>query len=107
MDEALKKCVVREMRNAANKIDASNSALTEDEAMGILSCICHESLSKAEACSYMNTQRSNFDKYVREGKIPRGKKKKGSTALVWYKDELIKRILKRNKNVKEQNNKDI
>jgi len=45
-------------------------------------------LSKDEACSYLNLSRSRFDDLVREGKIPKGKKRQGFKELIWYKDEL-------------------
>jgi excisionase family DNA binding protein len=32
-------------------------------------------LSKAQACEYLNISRSTFDKMIKEGKIPKGKKR--------------------------------
>ena len=86
--EALRKRVVRYLREAADKIELGTCEMSEDEAMDILSVISHEVLSKEQACSYLNLRRSQFDNLVREGKLPRGRKRRGHKELNWYKDEL-------------------
>lgn len=85
---SLKKIITRLMRATADKIDAGNSELTEAEAMELMSILCHEGLSKAQACSYLNLRRSQFDTLIRTGKLPKGKKIVGFKELRWYKDEL-------------------
>jgi predicted DNA-binding transcriptional regulator AlpA len=45
-------------------------------------------LSKYKACEYLNMSRATFDNYVREGKIPKGKKEAGFKELSWTKKEL-------------------
>ena len=45
-------------------------------------------MTKEEACQYINISRSRFDDHVRAGIIPKGRKKRNKTALIWYKDEL-------------------
>lgn len=47
-------------------------------------------LSKEEASKYFHLSTRQFDRYVRLGKIPRGKKVAGFTSLVWYRDDLSK-----------------
>lgn len=84
----LQRRVTRLLREIADRIDAGNSELTESEAMHLLSVLCHEALSKAQACRYLNIGRSRFDELVREGKIPKGRKVVGYKELRWYKDEL-------------------
>ena len=54
----LRKVIVRLLREAADKIDAGNTELSESEAMDIMSVLCHESLSKAQACIYLNLRRA-------------------------------------------------
>lgn len=85
---SLRKRLTTLLREVADKIDAGNSELSESEAMDIMSVLCHESLSKAQACHYLNLRRAQFDNKVREGELPRGKKVTGFTELRWYKDEL-------------------
>ena len=86
--EALKKLIVKMLRDTANKIDSGNCELSESEAMDIMGVLSHQALSKEDACVYLNIGRSKFDTLVREGKLPKGRKRRGFKELVWYKDEL-------------------
>lgn len=49
-------------------------------------------MSKEEACIYMNMSRSVFDTHIRNGLIPRGKKRMGFKELSWNKPELDKAL---------------
>jgi len=89
---SLKNRITRLLRETADKIDAGNSELSETEAMDIMRVLCHESLSKAQACTYMNLRRAQFDNWVRVGMLPKGRKVTGFTELRWYKDELDEAI---------------
>lgn len=59
-----------------------------------------EYISKYEACRYLNISRSTFDAYVKDGKLPKGKKRIGFKELAWTKKELDKYVhkLKSNNN---------
>lgn len=85
---SLKERVIKLLRETADKIDAGNSELSESEAMDIMRVLCHESMSKAQACIYLNLRRAQFDNLVRAGKLPKGRKVTGFTELHWYKDDL-------------------
>ena len=95
MQASLRKTIANLLRDIANKIDAGNTEISEDEAMDIISMLAHEALSKEEACIYMNLKTSRFDDLVRDGVIPKGVKRKGWKELRWYKDDLIKVIKER------------
>lgn len=71
-----------------HKIKDGSCVLSVEEQSDILSAICHTPLKKEEACEFLNLKRSRFDDLVREGKIPRGRKRKHYKELVWYEDEL-------------------
>ena len=86
--QALKKILTRLLRDTADKIDSGSCEMSESEAMSIVNVLSHEVMSKAKACSYLNLSRSRFDDLVREGRLPKGKKRVGFKELVWYKDEL-------------------
>lgn len=88
MQERLIKLLTKLMRDTADKIDAGNCELSADEAMDLLNVLSHESLSKDQACSYLNLSRSRFDDLVREGKLPKGRKVRGFKELRFWKDEL-------------------
>lgn len=80
-------------------IDAGNTNLEEDEEMEILSTITNimdkkVKLSKYQACNYLGISRATFDNYVREGKLPKGKKEQGFKELFWTKKELTEAIKK-------------
>ena len=92
MSNFLKRVVTKLLRETADKIDSGNCELNEEQAMDIMSVLGHEVLSKDEACNYLNLSRSRFDDLVREGKIPKGKKRRGFKELIFYKDELTKII---------------
>ena len=57
--------------------------------MRLISILADEELSKDQACSFLNIQRSKFDKYVREGTLPRGRKVRGFKELRWNKKDLL------------------
>ena len=59
-------------------IDAGNSNITENEANELINTLKEltdkeKRLSKYAACRYLNVRRATFDKYVRPGKLPKGK----------------------------------
>ena len=101
MNNFLKRVVTKLLRETADKIDSGNCELNEEQAMDIMSVLGHEVLSKDEACSYLNLSRSRFDDLVREGKIPKGKKRRGFKELCFYKDELNAAMIK----IKNEKNK--
>lgn len=86
--QALKKLLTKLLRDTANKIDAGTCELSEEEATQMLEVLSHIALSKEQACIYLNISRSRFDDLVRQGKLPKGKKRTGFKELFWYKDEL-------------------
>ena len=86
--EFLKRQIVKALKETADKIEAGNCELSESEAIDIMSVLSHQVMSKEDACIYMNMSRSKFDDLVREGKLPKGRKRRGFKELVFYKDEL-------------------
>jgi len=88
MIKTLAKLVASRLREAADKIENGTCEVSEEDAASILSVISHEPLTKEEACSYLNLSRSRFDDLVRDNKIPKGRKHRGTSNLYWYKDEL-------------------
>lgn len=81
-----------------DNIDSGNSNLTENEALELAKILQSYTdktikMSKYQACQYLNVSRATFDNYVREGKLPRGKKEAGFKELFWTQkdlDEFIK-----------------
>lgn len=82
-----------------DNMDSGNSKIPEDKQIELIKYLKEftdqtERLSKYKACQYLNISRATFDNYVRDGKLPRGKKVAGFNELFWTKkelDEYIKR----------------
>ena len=69
-------------------IDAGNSNLTEEECITIVDTIKRLSqkerlISKYQAYTYLNVSRATFDRFVQEGRLPKGKKIAGFKELFW------------------------
>lgn len=101
MNNFLKSAVVKLLRETADKIDSNNCELSEEQATDIMSVLSHEIMSKDSACSFLNISRSRFDDLIREGKIPKGRKRRGFKELYFYKDELNAAMTK----IKNEKNK--
>lgn len=76
-----------------DNIDAGNSNITESEAIELAKVVQSYTdktvrMSKYQACQYLNMSRASFDNYVREGKLPRGKKEAGFKELFWTQKDL-------------------
>lgn len=89
MQKPLDKLIAKEFREAADRFDAGNSHLSEDEQCGILAMLTHTSMSAEEVCAYLRISRPTLTNYVNSGRIPKGRKLRGRNELVWFKDELI------------------
>lgn len=79
--------------NIVDNIDSGNSKIPEGKQMEIIGYLNEftnttERLSKYKACQYLNISRASFDNYIREGKLPKGKKTPGFNELSWTKKEL-------------------
>lgn len=88
MQNIVKKVLLKAIKELTKKIEEDSCELTTEEAMGIMSVITHEPLSKEQACEYLNVSRATFDNWIRNGFLPKGKKRKGFNELYWYKDEI-------------------
>lgn len=88
MQETLKKLLIKLLRETANEIESNNCELSDQEMTDIMGIMSHRVLSKEQACSYLNLSRSRFDDLVREGRIPKGRKRRGFKELIWFEDEL-------------------
>lgn len=90
------------LQNCIDRIDAGNSNLSAEEEVEIIELLKKytnkdRKFSKYQACKYLNISRATFDKYIREGKIPKGKKEVGFKELFWKESELRALYLHKNK----------
>lgn len=74
-------------------IDTGNSNISASEAEEIIEHLTrmtnkYEKLSIYQACKYLNVSRATFDNWVKDGKIPKGRKQQGFKELFYYKHDL-------------------
>lgn len=89
MNSTLNKYLVRIIRRIADDLEVGNCEMSEDEQLEAINLFTHKALSKEQACEYLHIKRSRFDDLIRNGKLPKGRKRKGHKELVWYEDELF------------------
>ena len=85
------------LQNCIDRIDAGNSNLSVEEEIEVIELLKNytnkdRKLSKYQACEYLNMSRATFDNYIRDGKIPRGKKEAGFKELFYLESDLRKFI---------------
>lgn len=90
------------LQNCIDRIDSGNSNLSANEEIEIIQLLKKytdkdRKFSKYQACKYLNMSRATFDKYIREGKIPKGKKEAGFKEIFWDESELRALCLHKNK----------
>ncbi len=81
------------LEKIVSDIDSGNSNITENEAFELTKILQSYTdktvkMSKYQACQYLNVSRATFDNYVREGKLPRGKKEAGFKELFYTQKDL-------------------
>ena len=86
------------LEQCLGNIKAGTSNISEEDQLEIVEMLRKYTdkdrrLSKYQACTYLNMSRATFDNYVREGKIPKGKKEIGWKELSWGESEL-KEVIK-------------
>ena len=81
------------LQQIIDDIDSNNSNISEKQQFEVIQFIQKintKELSKLEAAEYLGVSRATFDNYVRNGLIPKGKKKVGFKELSWNKFDLDK-----------------
>lgn len=78
-----------------DNIDAGNSYADDNQIDEILDVLnkatnTQNKLSKYQACKYLNVSRATFDNWVKEGKIPEGRKEQGFKEKFWIRNDLDK-----------------
>ena len=104
MNAVLKKLLLRELDALKERIKSDNCNLSAEEGMDIIGVIAHESLSKEQACSYLNVRKSRFGELIDNKKIPKGRKITGFKEHRWYKDDLIRAVYKKKVEENEPSN---
>ena len=93
------------LQNCIDRIDAGNSNLSAEEEIEVIEILKNytnkdRKFSKYQACKYLNISRATFDKYIREGKIPKGKKEAGFKELFYLESDLREFVKTYKRNVR-------
>jgi hypothetical protein len=99
----INKILAEVLKEKAALLESGNSNISKEQAIDILETIDvsmngERALSKDAARLMLNVSRAQFDNYVREGKLPKGKKDVGFKELSWKK-WVIKKFIKENSNI--------
>lgn len=87
----------KSLREIADSLDANTSELDEEQIMEFMKIVTHKPMSKEQAAIYLNMSTSRFDTLVREGYLPKGRKKLGWKEKRWYQDEIDESLRKHKK----------
>lgn len=87
--QALKKLLVKLLKDTAYKIEAGTCEISETEAMDIISMLSHEPLSKAEACSYLNLGRSSLMSWLEKENYQKEEREKALRNYIFIKMSLM------------------
>lgn len=88
MNKSILNFVGKTLIDVGNKIINGECELTDEEAGLILGTVGHIKMNLEEACKYVNLKQSRFRDLVRDGTLPKDRKKAGDSKLYWFKDEL-------------------
>lgn len=93
----LMKIVRDTLADRVDAIDTGNSNLSDEQCIAALEglgALARKDIpmSKYQAYHHLGISRATFDNYVREGKLPRGKKVAGFKELMWTQRDLDKAI---------------
>ena len=85
--------IKKHLLRIVDDIDADNTNLSENEQIELAEFLKKfnyrdKFISKYQAYTYLNMSRAQFDKLIREGVLPKGKKVEGFKELQWSLKEI-------------------
>lgn len=81
--------LVSELRNIVKAIEDGSCEMTDIEMLDLFETIAKVWMNKEECCKYLNMSRATFDRKVRNGEIPEGRKKVGYSELLWLRKDIV------------------
>lgn len=90
MNTLIREGLANSLIELAGKLKANTSEIDEEQAIKIMKLVAHQPMSKEQAAIHLNMSTSKFDTLIREGWLPKGRKKLGWKEKVWYEDEIDK-----------------
>lgn len=84
----IRESLIKLLEDTVEKLKADTCEVSEEQAVEIIKVITHVPMSKEKAAMYLNMSTSRFDTLVREGYLPKGRKRLGWKEKRWYQDEI-------------------
>lgn len=87
MTPAIKKMILKILKDTYNKIENDTCSLDEDEILSLANTLTHVKLNIEQTCKYINCSRATLHRMIIDGRIPKPKKTFGGDKY-WFQDEL-------------------
>lgn len=102
------KVIKKQLEQLIQDIDCGNSNLTESEEIEVINfvkqfCRKDEGMSRNQAASWLRWSLAKFDRYVKSGELPKGKKVLGFSELRWFEKDLIEYVKTHDNKTKNKN----
>ena len=87
MTPAIKKMILKILKDIYNKIENDTCGLDEDEILNLANTLTHVKLNIEQTCKYLNCSRATLNRMIVDGRVPKPYKESGGKEY-WYQDEL-------------------
>ena len=87
MTPAIKKIILKILKDTQYKIEHDTCGLDEEEIISVMNILTHIKLNIDQTCKHLNCSRATLHRMVADGRIPRPNKEPGGKEY-WYQDEL-------------------
>ena len=93
MTPAIKKMILKILKDVYDKIENDTCGLDDDELISLANTLTHVKLNIEQTCKHINCSRATLNRMIFDGRIPKPYKELGGKEY-WYKDELDNYIKK-------------
>lgn len=93
MTPAIKKMILKILKDIYNKIENDTCGLDEDEILNLANTLTHVKLNIEQTCKHLNCSRATLNRMIFDGRVPKPYKESGCKEY-WYQDELNNYIKK-------------
>ena len=91
MTPAIKKMILKILKDTYNKIENDTCGLDEDEILNLANTLTHIKLNIEQTCKHLNCSRATLNRMIFDGRVPKPYKESGGKEYK-YKDEHDKKI---------------
>ena len=87
MTPAIKKMILKILKDIYNKIENDTCGLDEDEILNLANTLTNIKLNIEQTCKHLNCSRATLNRMIFDGRVPKPYKESGGKEY-WYQDEL-------------------